>query len=180
MLLRSTRKCMETQPVIRFQSSVQCTVSKLAFLPPAEAINRFEALFDIAKNNFEDKEVKLSDYFEGVYSDLMLLRGIHHFLLIIQNMFIWTNHKLPRNSGNIEGFCFCFYCFYFFFFWGGRGLKKEKTFVCSSILHQLGGHSGPALRRRYADCNALILSILDYYSNRLIAHFRSNVRNLAF
>ena len=62
---------METQPVI-----------------PAEAINRFEALFDIAKNNFEDKAVKLSDYFEGVYSDLMLLRGIHHFLLIIQNMFI--------------------------------------------------------------------------------------------
>ena len=129
MLLRSTRKCMETQPVIRFQSSVQCTVSKLAFLPPAEAINRFEALFDIAKNNFEDKAVKLSDYFEGVYSDLMLLRGIHHFLLIIQNMFIWTNHKLPRNSGNIEGFCF--YCFDFFF-WGGEGIKERKN-VCLLI-----------------------------------------------
>ena len=60
----------------------------LAFLPPAEAIHSFEALFDIAKNNFEDKAVKLSDYFEDIYSDLMLLRGIHHFLLIIQNMFI--------------------------------------------------------------------------------------------
>ena len=44
--------------------------------------------------------------------------------------------------------------------------KKDQSINCIENFHAEGGHPPPTQRRRYANCNARILAIVDDYPNR--------------
>ena len=60
-------------------------------------------------------------------------------------------------------------------------LKKRAISNRAEILQAEGGHPPPTQRRRYIDCNARILTIVDDYPNRHhIRYLRGIAHNLAF
>ena len=60
-------------------------------------------------------------------------------------------------------------------------LKREEGIVRVSILQHLGGPHPPPQRRRYLDCNARIVRIIDDLRNReTLQYLRSIAHNLSF
>lgn len=162
-------------------------ICALAFLPPNDVINGFDDLSNEIRNTFNGDADDLLEYFEDTYIGRFRRNAPRRaplFAIELWNMFHRTDDELPRTNNSVEGWhrsfqghlSACHPNFWKFV----SVIKKEEAIVRVSILQHLGGHPAPPARRRYADCNARILRIVDDYPNRqTIDYLRSIAHNLA-
>ena len=160
----------------------------LAFLPPNDVINGFVALCQQIRNTFNADADDLLEYFEDTYIGRFRQNAPRRnplFAIDLWNMYHRTDQELPRTNNSIEGWHRSFQAHLSACHpnvWKFISiLKKEEALVRTSILQHQGGHPVPPQRRRYADCNARIIRIVDNYPNRqLMDYLRSIAHNIAF
>ena len=92
---------------------------------------------------------------------------------------------MPRTNNHIEGWhrrfqplCVSYHPAFWKFI---QLLKQEHSLNRMGLLQAAGGHSPPAQRRMYVDCNERIFAILDDYPNRdTIRYLRNIAHNIGF
>lgn len=163
-------------------------LSALAFVPPQNVEDGFDALTDFIRNIYNNEIDDLLEYFEDTYIGRYRRNAPRReplFNINLWNMYHRTDDELPRTNNSVEGWhrgfqghlSSCHPTFWRFL----NVLKKEESLVRVSILQHLGGHHPPPPRRRYLDCNLRILRIVDDFPNRqLIDYLRSIAHNLGF
>ena len=163
-------------------------VATLAFVLPQDVIASFDLLCDQIRLTYGDDADRVLDYFEDNYigrfqSSAQCRAPI--FLIETWNMFHRTHQEMPRTNNSIEGWHRRFGSnltvahpgFWKFF----NALKREKNLLRVDILQADGGHQPLAQRRRYVDCNARIIAIVDDYPNRDRMNFLRNIgHNIVF
>ena len=148
-------------------------IAALAFLPPADVVPAFENLCDDIRHNYGVQADEILLYFEDKYNGRFMRNAPRQnplFAIDLWNMFHRTDQELPRTNNSVEGWhrafqsnlTGCHPTFWKFL----AVLKREEGIVRVSILHHLGGHHPPPQRRRYLDCNARIVRIIDDLRNR--------------
>ena len=122
------------------------------------------------------------DYFEDTYIRRFRRstpRGPPLFPIELWNMFNRTPEELPRTNNNIEAWHNSFQAnvssthptFWKFL----DVLLREERIVRVRMLQIQAGHVPESQRRRYADCNACILRIVDYYLNRQVMDYLRHI-----
>ena len=163
-------------------------IAALAFLPPADVVPAFENLCDDIRHNYGVQADEILLYFEDNYIGRFMRNAPRQnplFAIDLWNMFHRTDQELPRTNNSVEGWhrafqsnlTECHPTFWKFL----AVLKREEGIVRVSILQHLGGHHPPPQRRRYLDCNARIVRIIDDLRNReTLQYLRSIAHNLSF
>ena len=108
-----------------------------------------------------------------------------NFPIQMWNMFHRTHQELPRTNNQIEGWhrkfesiCMCYHPTFWKFI---ILLKKEQILNRVDMVEAGAGHSPPAQRRRYVDCNQQVIAIVDDYPNRdNMRYLRGIAHNLGF
>lgn len=148
-------------------------IAAAAFVPPQDVIDAFEQVADLIRNEYQAAADDILDYFEDTYIGRFRRnapRAPAMFPVNVWNMFHRTHEELPRTNNNIEGWHNVFQAHMSSThptFWKFLDvLQKEERIVRVRILQNQGGHAPQAQRRKYSDCNARILQIVDDYPNR--------------
>lgn len=162
-------------------------IAAVAFVPPNDVIAMFEDITDEIRNTFNTDADAVLDYVEDTYIGRYRRNAPRRpplFAIHMWNMYHRTHDEMPRTNNHIEGWhrrfqslCAGWHPTFWKFI---NILKKEQSINRAEILQAQGGHPPPAQRRRYADCNARILNIVDDYPNRnRIQYLRDIAHNLA-
>lgn len=163
-------------------------VCALAFLPPDDVVEGFEQLCRVIRGVYDDQLDDLLDYFEDTYIGRYRRdapRRPAMFPIDLWNMFHRTYDELPRTNNNVEGWhrgfqaqvSSCHPVFWKFL----QILQNEEGLKRVEILQNLVGHQAEPQRRRYRDCNARILAVVDDYANReRMQYLRSIAHNIGF
>lgn len=144
-------------------------VAALAFVPLADTVQVFEELQEFTE---DDEMIQLLDYFEDNYIGRRRRRGRGNPLFVRE---VWSVHsrvqnELPRTNNSVEG-------------WHRKMqaavaahhpniwrfltvLQREQSFLNVKISQQLGGHPVEPPRKKYRDCNARIMNIVNDFVNR--------------
>jgi hypothetical protein len=163
-------------------------ISAIAFLPPNNVIDGFEVLCDAIRNHYGGDVDDLLEYFEDTYIGRFrrnVPRRPPMFNIDLWNMFHRSDDELPRTNNSVEGWHRAFQCHLTCChpnFWKFISiLQREESIIRVSILQHLGGHPPPPQRRRYADCNARILRIVDNFPNHeTLDYLRRIAHNIGF
>lgn len=163
-------------------------IAAIAFVPLNDVINSFDDLSAEIRNQFNADADDILDYFEDNYIGRYRRNAPRRqptFSIELWNMFNRTDDELPRTNNSVEGWhrgfqanvSACHPIFWKFL----EVLKTEESIIRAGILQNQGGHPPPPQRRRYVDCNARILRIVDDYPNRQrMDYLRSIAHNIAF
>lgn len=162
-------------------------ICALAFLPPQDVIEGFEQLCDFILENHGDQLENLLEYFEDNYIGRYRRNAPRRpalFPIQIWNMFHRTYDELPRTNNSVEGWHRGFQSQVASshpIFWKFLSiLQNEESLKRVEIIQNLVGHPPLPQRRRYRDCNARILAVVDDYANReRIQYLRAIAHNIA-
>jgi hypothetical protein len=163
-------------------------ICALAFLPPDVVVEGFESLCDLLREAYDDQIDDLLEYFEDTYIGRYRRNAPRRpamFPIELWNMFHRTHDELPRTNNSIEGWhrgfqaqvSSCHPVFWKFL----QILQNEESLKRVEIIQNLAGYHPEPQRRRYRDCNARILTIVDDYANRdRMNYLRSIAHNIDF
>jgi hypothetical protein len=163
-------------------------IAALAFVPQPHVIESFDLLCDQIRAIYGDEAERIMDYFEDNYIGRFRRNGPRRmptFAIELWNMFHRTHQEMARTNNHIEGWHRRFESnltnahpsFWKFL----KALRKEENLSRVDLLQVYGGHEPPRQRRRYVDCNARILAIVDDYPNRdRMNYLRNMAHNIAF
>ena len=147
-----------------------CMIAALAFMPPQDVVNSFDELCVVIRNQYDGDADEVLDYFEDTYIGRFCRntpRRPPFFPIELWNIFNRTAEELPRANNNNEAWHNSFQAnvssthptFWKFL----DMLLREERIVRVRMLQNQAGHALEPQRRRYADCNARILRIVDDY-----------------
>jgi len=163
-------------------------ICALSFLPPDDVEEGFEQLSDVIREAYNDQMDNLLEYFEDTYIGRYRRNAPRRpamFPVNFWNMFHRTYDELPRTNNSVEGWhrgfqaqvSSCHPVFWKFL----QILQNEESLKRVEIIQNLVGFQPQPQRRRYRDCNARILAIVDDYPNRnRMQYLRSIAHNLDF
>ena len=136
-------------------------IAALAFLPPQDAINSFDELCVVIRNQYDGDADEMLDYFEDTYIGRFRRNAPRCTLLIpneLWNMFNRTTEELPQANNNIEAWYNSFQANVLSIhpkFWKLLDvLLRKECFVRVRMFQNQAGHGLEPQIRRYTDCNA--------------------------
>ena len=160
-------------------------IAALAFVPLDRVIEHFEQL----QEHVSDAVTRVLDYFEDNYVGRPLRHGrrppIFVFAHSLWNMYARTDAQLPRTNNSVEGWHRSFQAglgSYHPNFW-----RFLSYLISEDAVHELRrsqmlvGQQAPPPRKRYADCNARLLTVVRDYSQRDgLDYLRGVAYNISF
>ena len=162
-------------------------IAALAFVPPHDVVNSFDELYVVIRNQYDGDAGKVLNYFEDIYIGRFRRNAPRRppfFPMVLWNMLNRTAEELPRTNNNIEAWHNSFQAnvssthptFRKFL----DLLLREEWTVRVRMLQNQAGRAPEQQRRRYADCNARILIIVDDCPNRKVMDYLRHIaRNLS-
>ena len=148
-------------------------IAALAFVPPQDVVNSFDELCVAIRNQYDGDADKVLDYFEDTYIGRFRRNSPRRprlFPIELWNMFNRIAEELPRTNNNIESWHNSFQANVSSThptFWRLLDvLLREERIVRVRMLQNQAEHAPEPQRRRYADCNASILRIVDDYPKK--------------
>ena len=163
-------------------------IAAVAFVSPQDVENAYIQVSTLIRKRYPGHADEVLDYFEDTYIGRYRQNAPRRaplFAVELWNMFNRTDDELPRTNNSIEGWHNSFQanvsCTHPTFWKFLDVLQKEERVARVRLLQNQGGHAPPVQRRRYADCNARILRIVDDYPNRQrLDYLRHIAYNLSF
>ena len=154
----------------------------LAFVPLRDAANSFGKLCVVIRNQYDGDADEELDYFEDIYIGRFRRNAPRRpslFPIQSWNMFSRNAEELPRTNNNIKAWHNSFQTnvssthstfskFLDVLLW-------EEHLVRARMHQNQAGHAPESQRRRYADCNAGVLRIVDDYPNRQIMDYLRHI-----
>ena len=162
-------------------------IAALAFVPLHDVVNSFDELCVVIRNHYDGDAGKVLDYFEDTYIGRFRRNAPRRPLLFpidLWNMFNRTAEGLRRTNNNIEAWQNSFQAnvssthptFWKFL----DVLLREERIVRVRMLQNQAGHAPEPQRRRYTNCNARILRIVDNYPNRKVIDYLRHSEGVHF
>ncbi|XP_042149104.1 uncharacterized protein LOC121837548 [Ixodes scapularis] len=155
----------------------------LAFLPPAQVRDAFDALFEVLPSESTD----LATYFEDTYVGRRRQNGLH---TAIFSPSLWSvpdavQQDMPRTNNALEAWHqgiqsnvdWCLPNLWAFL----MCLKDEQALRELKMTQQDAGQPPPPLAQKYKDVNERISRILDeLFTGSALSMFRNIARNIRF
>ena len=182
------RKIQENGLLKRYQEDCDFAlivrmIPALAFVPADEVIGAFENLSDIIPQELRS----VADYFEDFYIGRPQRRGRRQptFSVTMWNMNLRSEEELPKTNNSVEGWHRSFQSnvgSYHPTLWKFiTFIQREQALQQVHCIQVLAGHPSQPQRKKYADLNTRILTIVRSYSDRnIMDYLRGIAHNLSF
>jgi len=158
-------------------------IPALAFVPTDEVVGAFEELSDILPQECRP----VADYFEDSYIGRPQRRGRRQptYAIEMWNMHRRSEAELPKTNNSVEGWHRSFQSNVGSFhptIWKFIGfIQREQALQQVHCTQILAGHPSQPPRKKYADSNARILTIVRSYRDRnILDYLRGIAHNLSW
>jgi len=158
-------------------------IPALAFVPTVDVVEAFEELSEILPPECRP----ITDYFEDSYIGRPQRRGRRQstYALGMWNMHLRSENELPKTNNSVEGWHRSFQSNVGSFhptIWKFIGfIQREQALQQVHCAQFLAGHPSQPPRKKYADSNARILTIVRSYNERNVIEYLCGIaHNLSF